>query len=65
MTTTHQAQAEKLAAAYVNGDASMRRQIAEGCEEQGVLSALVVLALADAIRSDFVGRMVKTVETTT
>lgn len=54
---THEQAAAELARDYVNGDDATRRQIAATCEEQGILAALVVLALAPELRPGFVCAM--------
>jgi hypothetical protein len=54
---THEQAAFELARDYVTGDDDTRRQIATTCEEQGILAALVVLALLPEHRADFLQAM--------
>lgn len=54
---THEQAAAELARDYVTGDETTRRQIAATCEEQGILAALVALALPDTLRPGFVRAM--------
>jgi hypothetical protein len=56
-SVTHDQAASELARDYVTGDDATRRQIAATCEEQGILAALVVLALPDPLRAGFVRAM--------
>jgi len=56
-TVTHEQLASELARAYVAADKEVRLQIAATCEEQGILAALVALALPQALRSEFIGDM--------
>ena len=55
--TSHEEAAAGLARDYEAGDETTRQQIAATCEEQGILAALVVLALPDALRPGFVRAM--------
>jgi hypothetical protein len=55
--TTHEHAAADLARDYAAGDDATRRQIAATCEEQGILAALVVLALPETLRAEFVRTM--------
>jgi hypothetical protein len=54
---THEQAATELARDYTTGDDATRQQIAATCEEQGILAALVVLALPAALRPGFVRAM--------
>jgi hypothetical protein len=54
---THEQAASELATDYATGDEATRHAIAATCEEQGILAALVVLALPDALRPGFVRAM--------
>jgi hypothetical protein len=63
--TNHAHEAAQLAEDYAAGDTATRRRIAETCEEQGILAALVVLALPEGLRADFVEAMVATVVAST
>ena len=56
-SATHHETACALAQDFAAGDDTTRRQIAVICEEQGILAALVVLALPQALRPDFVAKM--------
>jgi hypothetical protein len=53
----HDQAASDLARDYVTGDDATRQQVAATCEEQGILAALVVLTLPDALRPGFVRAM--------
>ena len=55
--TTHEHEAARLALDYIAGDLETRRHIAETCEEQGILAALVVLAMPPQLRPSFVRAM--------
>jgi hypothetical protein len=56
---SHEHAAAQLAKDYAAGDTATRRRIAETCEEQGILAALVVMALPTAAqRADFIQAMV-------
>jgi len=54
---THEHAASDLARAYEAGDQATRQRIAATCEEQGILAALVTLALPEALRPDFIRAM--------
>jgi hypothetical protein len=54
---THQQAACALAHDYAAGDDATRQRIAATCEEQGILAALVVLALPAALRPGFIRAM--------
>jgi hypothetical protein len=54
---THEQAAFTLAQDYLAGDDSTRRHIAITCEEQGILAALVVLALPEQMRVEFIRTM--------
>jgi hypothetical protein len=54
---THEQTAAELARDYVAGENATRRQIATTSEEQGILTALVVLALPGPLRPGFVLEM--------
>jgi hypothetical protein len=56
-TITHEHSAAELARDYVTGDDATRRHIAATCEEQGILAALVVLALPTELRPGFIRAM--------
>jgi hypothetical protein len=59
---SHEHTAAQIARDYAAGDAETRRRIAKTCEEQGILAALVALALpTEAQRADFIQAMVATV----
>lgn len=63
-STSHEHEAAQLAKDYAAGDTTTRHQIAETCEEQGILAALVVLALpTEALRADFIRTMIASVAT--
>ena len=55
--TTHEHVAAELARDYAAGDDDTRRQIAATCEEQGILAALVALALFEELRPGFIRAM--------
>jgi hypothetical protein len=55
--TSHEQAAAGLAGDYEAGDETARLQIAAICEEQGILAALLVLALPEALRPEFVRAM--------
>jgi hypothetical protein len=61
-TTTYETTAAELARDYATGDDVTRRHIAETCEEQGILAALVILALPGELRSGFIDTMRAAVE---
>ncbi len=56
-SVTHEHVASELARAYIDGDDNTRRHIAATCEEQGILAALVVLAIPETERSQFIRDM--------
>jgi hypothetical protein len=56
-TVTHEQAASELARAYVAAGEMVRIQIAATCEEQGILAALVVLALPEPLRAGFISAM--------
>jgi hypothetical protein len=55
--TTHEQAAAELARDYAAGDDVTRQRIAGTCEEQGILAALVVLALPSELRPGFLRAM--------
>lgn len=60
---THETAAARLAEAYVQGDATERGRIAQECEEQGILAALVAAQLRpEGLEDDFIRTMKGTVE---
>jgi hypothetical protein len=54
---THEQAAAELARHYATGDEATRHAIAATCEEQGILAALVVLALLPEHRAGFLQAM--------
>jgi hypothetical protein len=63
MTITHETEAQRLAAAYRDGDADARARVAEQCEESGLLGALVAARLrSEGLEDEFLGSMRRTLD---